>query len=29
MQYLILTGVVGMLVLYAIIIVECLRNPEW
>ena len=29
MQYLILTGVVGMFALYAIIIVECFHHPEW
>ena len=29
MQYLILSGLVGMFALYAIIIVECLRHPEW
>jgi hypothetical protein len=29
MQYLILTGVVAMMVLYAVIIVECFRHPEW
>jgi hypothetical protein len=29
MQYLILTGVVAMLALYATIIVECFRHPEW
>ncbi len=29
MQYLILSGVGTMIILYAVIIVECLRHPEW
>ncbi len=29
MQYLILSGVGAMIILYAVIIVECLRHPEW
>lgn len=29
MQYLILTGVAAMMILYAVIIFECLRHPEW
>jgi multisubunit Na+/H+ antiporter MnhC subunit len=29
MQYLILTAVVGVMALYALIIVGCLKQPEW
>ncbi len=29
MQYLILAAVGGMTLLYAVIIFECLRHPEW
>lgn len=29
MQYLILTGVAAMMILYTVTIVECLRHPEW
>jgi hypothetical protein len=29
MQILILAGVLGMMTLYALIIVGCLRQPEW
>jgi ABC-type transport system involved in cytochrome c biogenesis permease subunit len=29
MQYLILAAVVGMMALYALIIVGCLKQPEW
>lgn len=29
MHYLILAGVGGMMILYAVIIFECLRHPEW
>jgi hypothetical protein len=29
MEYLILIGIVAMLALYALIIVECMKNPEW
>jgi uncharacterized membrane protein len=29
MEYLILIGVVAMMVLYAVIIVGCLKQPEW
>ncbi len=29
MEYLILAGVGAMLLLYVVIIVECLRHPEW
>jgi hypothetical protein len=29
MQYLILAGVAAMLLLYVVIIVECMRHPEW
>jgi len=29
MEYAILAAVGTMMVLYAVIIVECLRNPEW
>ena len=29
MQYLILIGVTAMMILYAVIISECLRHPEW
>jgi hypothetical protein len=29
MEYLILVGVVAMMALYALIIVGCLRQPEW
>ena len=29
MEYLILAGVGAMLLLYAVIIMECLKHPEW
>jgi hypothetical protein len=29
MQYLVLVGVVAMIALYALIIVGCLKQPEW
>jgi hypothetical protein len=29
MEYLILGGVASTLALYALIIVECIKNPEW
>jgi len=29
MEYLILVGVVSMMALYALIIVGCLKHPEW
>ncbi len=29
MQYLILAAVVSMMALYALIIVSCLKQPEW
>ena len=29
MEYLILVAVVSMMALYALIIVECMKNPEW
>lgn len=29
MEYLILAAVGSMMVLYAVIIIECLRHPEW
>jgi hypothetical protein len=29
MQYLILTAVLTVMVLYALIVVGCLRQPEW
>jgi len=29
MEYLIVTGVVSMMALYALIIVGCLKQPEW
>ena len=29
MEYLILVGIVAMMALYALIIVGCLRQPEW
>ena len=29
MEYLILVGVGAMMLLYAVIIVECLKHPEW
>ncbi len=29
MQYLILTAVLSMMALYALIIVGCLKQPEW
>jgi hypothetical protein len=29
MEYLILVGVASMMALYALIIVECIKNPEW
>ena len=29
MQYLILTAVGSMMLLYALIIFECLKHPEW
>jgi hypothetical protein len=29
MEYLILAGVGGMILLYAVIIVECIKHPEW
>jgi hypothetical protein len=29
MEYLILAAVVGMMALYALIIVGCLKQPEW
>ena len=29
MEYLILVGVVSIMALYALIIVGCLRQPEW
>ena len=29
MEYLILTAVVSMMALYALIIVSCLKHPEW
>ena len=29
MEYAILAGVSAMMLLYAVIIVECLRHPEW
>ncbi len=29
MEYLIFTAVISMVVLYALIILECLRHPEW
>jgi hypothetical protein len=29
MQYLVLVGVVAMMALYALIIVGCLKQPEW
>ena len=29
MEYLIFIAVVSMVVLYALIILECLRHPEW
>ena len=29
MEYLILAGVAAMLLLYAVIIMECLKHPEW
>ena len=29
MEYLILLGVVSMMALYALIIVNCFREPEW
>lgn len=29
MEYLILVGVASMIALYALIIVQCVKNPEW
>lgn len=29
MQYLILIGIAAMMILYGVIIFECLRHPEW
>ena len=29
MEYLILAGVAAMLLLYVVIIMECLKHPEW
>jgi hypothetical protein len=29
MEYLILVAVVSMIALYTLIIVECMKNPEW
>lgn len=29
MEYLILAAVVSTMMLYALVVVECLRNPEW
>lgn len=29
MEYLILAGVAAMLLLYVVIIMECIKHPEW